>query len=91
VCSAILQVNASLGDWRDAAAAYQAAADAWGDTSQQQQQQARALLGCGVALDRAVSSGTVYQNAASIPCRCVIKVALLMHVEGHTCPSRCKL
>ena len=54
-----MQVNASLGDWRDAAAAYQAAADVWGDTpqqQQQQQQQARALLGCGVALDRAVSA-----------------------------------
>lgn len=45
------QVSASLGDWGAAAAAYRSAADAWGADAQQR---ARALLGCGVALDRLV-------------------------------------
>jgi hypothetical protein len=79
----MLQVNASLGDWQDAAAAYQAAADAWGDMSQQQQRRARALLGCGVALDRAVSLMTQYG--------CDVKYAVLTHEVEPMCSSARKL
>ena len=83
-------MNASLGNWQDAAAAYQAAADAWGDTTQQQQQQqqqARALLGCGVALDRAVSPGTVCRMlpACSVGVCQGSYAQLLMRVEGPIC------
>lgn len=61
----IVQVHASLGSWLEAAEAYQTAAEAW---TGEPQQQARALLGAGVALDRAVrtSYGQIQHLAGSM-------------------------